>query len=101
MTKIPSFSHNILRLTRCTGPSWAEVAIWRRRLTPHPPQVLCPTQGTIGGSATSSHLHAVQQTWTCGPASAAGQPCSPVCLINPGWIPLYFGGVCYVAKINF
>lgn len=42
-------------------------------VTADPPVALCPT---VGGSGVSSHLHAVQQTWTCGPASAVGQPCT-------------------------
>lgn len=35
------------------------------------------SQDTVGGSGMSSHLHAVQQKWTCGPASAEGQLHTP------------------------
>lgn len=73
MTKTPSCSHNILRLSRCTGPSGG----CHMEETADPPlRSVSHSQGTIGGSGMSSHLHAVHQTWTCGPASAAGQPCT-------------------------
>lgn len=74
--------------------------------TAAPPPALCPTQGTVGGSATSSHLHAVQQTWTCGPASAAGQPCTHNLLPCISYktrldSTLFWQDVLYVAKINY